>query len=271
MIRIDAVWLAVAAIDMRACTDTALARVVAVFGATRPHHVHEQACQSDPTASRRVNCSILSVVTNNYRKYGTIPAMATGPQVARMLKAGSARSRELVAAGMTRSEISRRVAAGELIRLARGLYALPNYQSGEHRALVEVAKRAPKVVFCLLTALRFHDLTTQIPHEVWIAIGNKDHPPRMAYPPLRTLRFAPAALEAGVRTHRVDGAPIRVTSVAKTVADCFKFRNKVGLDVALEALREARRGRRATVDELWQCARVDRVVNVMRPYLEALS
>ncbi len=219
--------------------------------------------------------------------------MATGPQVTRMLKAGSARSRELVAAGMTRSEISRRVAAGELIRLARGLYALPNYQrrvaagelirlarglyalpnyqSGEHRALVEVAKRAPKVVFCLLTALRFHDLTTQIPHEVWIAIGNKDHPPRMAYPPLRTLRFAPAALEAGVRTHRVDGAPIRVTSVAKTVADCFKFRNKVGLDVALEALREARRGRRATVDELWQCARVDRVVNVMRPYLEALS
>jgi predicted transcriptional regulator of viral defense system len=197
--------------------------------------------------------------------------MATERQLARILKAGSARSRELVAAGLTRSEISRRVAAGELMRLARGLYALPDYQSGEHGALVEVAQRAPKVVFCLLTALRFHDLTTQIPHEVWIAIANKDHPPRMAYPRLRTLRFAPEALAARVETHRVDGASIRVTSVAKTVAGCFKFRSKVGLDVALEALREARRGRRASVDELWQSARVDRVVNVMRPYLEALS
>ena len=157
------------------------------------------------------------------------------------------------------------------MRLARGLYALPGYQGGEHGALVEVAKRAPKVVFCLLTALRIHDLTTQSPHEVWIAIGNKNHPPRVAYPKLRTVRFAPAALAAGVETRRVDGTPIRVTSVAKTVADCFKFRSKVGLDVALEALREARRGKRAAMDDLWRFAQVDRVVNVMRPYLEALS
>jgi predicted transcriptional regulator of viral defense system len=197
--------------------------------------------------------------------------MATGRQIARILKRGTARSRELVAAGLTRSEISRRVAAGDLTRLARGLYALPDFQSGEHGALAEVAKRAPRVVFCLLTALRFHDLTTQSPHEVWIAIGNKDHPPRMAYPRLRTLRFAPAALAAGVETHRVDGTPIRVTSVAKTVADCFKFRSKVGLDVALEALREARRSRRVSVDEIWHYACVDRVLNVMRPYLEAVS
>jgi predicted transcriptional regulator of viral defense system len=196
--------------------------------------------------------------------------MATERQIARILKGGTARSRELVAAGLTRSEISRRVAAGDLARLARGLYALPDYQSGEHGALAEVAKRAPRVVFCLLTALRYHDLTTQAPHEVWIAIGNKDHPPRIDYPRLRTVRFAPAALAAGVETRRVDGTPIRVTSVAKTVADCFKFRSKVGLDVALEALREARRSRRASVDELWHHARVDRVVNVMRPYLEAV-
>ena len=157
------------------------------------------------------------------------------------------------------------------MRLARGLYALPDYQTGEHGTLVEVAKRAPKVVFCLLTALRVHDLTTQSPHEVWIAIGNKDHPPRMSYPRLRTVRFAPASLEAGVETRKVDGTTIRITGVAKTVADCFKFRSKVGLDVALEALREARRDKRATVDDLWRFAQVDRVVNVMRPYLEALS
>ncbi len=184
---------------------------------------------------------------------------------------GTARSLDLVAAGLSRTEISRRVRAGSLVRVARGLYALPEYESGEHGALVEVAKRAPRVIFCLLTALRIHELTTQAPHEVWIAIGNKDHPPRLSYPRLRTLRFSPASLEAGLETRTIDGTPIRVTSVAKTVADCFKFRSKVGLEVALEALREVRRTRRASVDELWRCARVDRVVNVMRPYLEALS
>lgn len=193
-------------------------------------------------------------------------------QIKRILgRSGTARSRELVAAGFSRSEISRRVAAGTLVRVARGLYALPDYESGEHAAIVEVAKRAPRAVFCLLTALRVHDLTTQSPHEVWIAIGNKDHPPRMAYPRLRTVRFAPASLDEGVETRKVDGTTIRITGVAKTVADCFKFRSKVGLDVALEALREARRGKRATMDDLWRCAQIDRVVNVMRPYLESLS
>lgn len=142
-------------------------------------------------------------------------------------RAGTARSRELVAAGITRSQLSRMVAAGQLVRAARGLYAMPGYQSGEHGALVVVAKRAPGMLFCLLTALRIHDLTTQAPFEVWIAIGNKDHPPRLDYPPLRTVRFSAAALTAGVETRRVDGAKVRVTSVAKTVADCFKFRNKI--------------------------------------------
>jgi len=184
---------------------------------------------------------------------------------------GTARSRELVAAGMSRSQLSRMVATGKLARVARGLYALPDYQVGEYEALVTVAKRAPGAVFCLLTALRFHELTTQSPFEVWIAIDNKAHPPRLDYPPLHTVRFSGAALTAGVETHQVDGTPLRVTSVAKTVADCFKFRNKIGLDVALEALREARRNRKATVDELWQFARLDRVANVMRPYLEALA
>lgn len=186
-------------------------------------------------------------------------------------RAGTARSRELVAAGISRSELSRRVAAGQLLRVARGLYAMPDYQGGEHSALVAVAKRAPGVVFCLLTALRIHDLTTQAPFEVWIAIGNKEHPPRLDYPPLRTVRFSEAALAAGVETQQVDGAEVRVTSVAKTVADCFKFRNKIGLDVALEALREARRTRKASADELWRYARINRVTNVMRPYLEAVA
>lgn len=186
-------------------------------------------------------------------------------------RAGTLRSRELVAAGLSRSEISRRVAAGGLLRVVRGLYALPDYQGGAHDALLSVARRAPGVLFCLLTALRIHELTTQAPFEVWIAIGNKAHPPRLDYPPLRTVRFSPATLAAGVETRLLDGTTVRVTDVAKTVADCFKFRNKIGLDVALEALREARRANKASADALWRYAKLNRVTNVMRPYLEAVA
>lgn len=182
----------------------------------------------------------------------------------------TARSQELVAAGVPRSQISRLVALGKLQRLARGIYALPTFESGEHGSLVTVAKRVPGALFCLLTALRVHRLTTQAPFEVWIAIGNSAHAPRLDHPPLRIVRFSAASLRHGVVTKRIDGTTVRVTSVAKTVADCFKFRNKIGLDVALEALREARRARLASADDLWRCALVDRVANVMRPYLEAV-
>ena len=163
------------------------------------------------------------------------------------------------------------VASGRLLRVARGVYAAPGYESGEHGALVAVAKRAPRTLFCLLTALRFHGLTTQAPFEVWIAIGNKAYPPRLDYPPVRAVRYSAESLAAGVEQHKVEGTTIRVTSAAKTVADCFKFRNKIGLDVALEALREARRSKKVSADELWRYARVNRVANVMRPYLEALA
>lgn len=186
-------------------------------------------------------------------------------------RSATIRSRELVAAGFSRSQLSRMAATGQLVRVARGLYALPDYQSSEHGTLAAVAKRAPDVLFCLLTALRFHDLTSQAPFEVWIAIGNKAHPPRLNYPPLRTVRLSETALKAGVETHLVEGTTIRVTSVAKTVADCFKFRNKIGLDVAMEALREARRAKKITADELWRFAKINRVTNVMRPYLEAVT
>ena len=189
----------------------------------------------------------------------------------RLRRSGPARSRDLEAVGFTRSQLSRMVAAGTLVRLERGLYALPGHERGEYVSLVTVAKRAPDAVFCLLTALRLHDLTTQAPFEVWIAIGNKSHPPRLDYPPLRTVRFSDVSLRSGVERRRIDGVVVRVTEVAKTVADCFKFRNKVGLDVALESLREARRSGKASADELWRYARVNRVTNVMRPYLDAVA
>jgi len=201
----------------------------------------------------------------------TMPSAAVLKIRKALRRAGTARAVELEAAGVPRAQISRLVAAGELRRLARGLYALPDFRGTEHSALLAVAKRAPHAVFCLLTALRLHELTTQAPFEVWIAIGNKEHAPRLDYPPLRIVRFAPTALADGVETRKVEGTPVRVTSVAKTVADCFKFRNKIGLDVALEALREARRAKKASADELWRYARINRVANVMRPYLEAVA
>ena len=186
-------------------------------------------------------------------------------------RVGTARSTQLVQAGVARVQLSRMVTAGELVRVSRGLYALPNYQGGEHSSLVTVMKRAPNVVFCLLTALRLHGLTTQAPFEAWIAIGNTQHAPRIDYPPLRIVRFSTAALKAGVVIRKVDGVSIRVTSVAKTVADCFKFRNKIGLDVALEALHDSLRAKKASADELWKFAKINRVSNVMRPYMEAVA
>jgi predicted transcriptional regulator of viral defense system len=193
-------------------------------------------------------------------------------KVSRLLNSGVAiRSRDLVEAGLTRSELSRMVEAGKITCIARGLYATPEYEASEHAALVAVAKRAPRVVVCLLTALRLHDLTTQAPFEVWIAIGNKARPPKLDYPPLRVVRYASESLSTGVEMRVIDGTNIRVTNPAKTVADCFKYRNKIGLDVALEALRDAWRTRKIETDELWGYAKVNRVANVMRPYLEALS
>jgi predicted transcriptional regulator of viral defense system len=138
-------------------------------------------------------------------------------------------------------------------------------------SLAAVAKKCPKAVVCLLSALRFHDLTTQSPGEVWLAIPNKARAPQLDYPPLRILRFSNCALADGVERHKVEGIPVRITGIARTVVDCFKFRNKVGLDVALEALREARRTKRASVDQLWSFATRFRMANVMRPYLETIA
>jgi predicted transcriptional regulator of viral defense system len=141
----------------------------------------------------------------------------------------------------------------------------------EHASLAEVARKHPQAIVCLLSALRFHDLTTQSPFEVWLAIPNKARAPRMDFPPLRIVRFSGAALSDGVEEHRVEGVPVRVTSVARTVADCFKYRNKIGLDVALEALRDSWQEKRVRMDELWRFATLCRVASVMRPYLESLT
>lgn len=186
-------------------------------------------------------------------------------------KVGTLRSKDLVEAGFSRVSISRLVEAGELMRLSHGLYALADHQLTELGALAVVAKRVPNALFCLLTALRVHELTSQAPFEVWIAIESKAHSPRLDYPPLRVVRFSSKSIEEGVEEFKADGLTMRVTTVAKTVVDCFKFRSLVGLDVAIEALREARKTKRATAEDLWRFAKLNRVTNVIRPYLEAVE
>jgi predicted transcriptional regulator of viral defense system len=184
---------------------------------------------------------------------------------------GLIRPSDLEAHCIPRVSLTRAVRRGELERLGRGVYGLPGRNVSAEGTLAEVAIRVPKGVVCLLSALRFHGLTTQAPFQTWLAIANKAAAPKFDYPPLRIVRYSGEALSEGVEEHVVDGVTVRVTGVAKTVADCFKYRNKIGLDVALEALREAWQEKRMGSDEIWRFAKICRVANVMRPYLESLG
>ncbi|HYN78668.1 MAG TPA: type IV toxin-antitoxin system AbiEi family antitoxin domain-containing protein [Lamprocystis sp. (in: g-proteobacteria)] len=202
--------------------------------------------------------------------------VATQESILNLARArGLLRPVDLDTQGLPRVALTRLVRQGRLTRVGRGLYALPNRAVSAHTALAEVARRQPRAVICLLSALRFHEITTQAPFEVWLAIPNKGRPPRLDYPPLRIARFADAGLIEGVEEHRIDGVPVRITNPARTVADCFKYRNKIGLDIALEALKDVLgregHGRRVDIDEIWRYAQMDRVATVMRPYLESLA
>jgi predicted transcriptional regulator of viral defense system len=181
------------------------------------------------------------------------------------------RPRDLSAHGIPREYLIRLLAEGRLQRPARGIYMLADAEVSEHQSLLEACKRVPRGVICLLSALRFHGLTTQAPFEVWLAIADNARVPRVEYPPLRIVRFSRSALTTGIDQPVIDGVPLRVTNVARTVVDCFKYRNKIGLDVALEALRDCWRQKKATMDELYRTAQSRRMANVMRPYLESLT
>ena len=156
-------------------------------------------------------------------------------------------------------------------RQARGIYVASNHPYTAGHTLAQVAKRVPNAVICLLTALRFHELTTQQPAEVWIALPEKARRPSIEYPRVRVSRFSGAALTEGIETHTIEGVEVRVYSAAKTVADCFKYRNKVGIEVAVEALKDFTRRHRGAGAELARFARICRVTRVMQPYLEAIT
>jgi len=189
-----------------------------------------------------------------------------------VLKAlGMARLAELRAEGVTAATLSRMERDGEVLRLARGLYQLPDAPLDAHHSLAETAKRVPKGVVCLVSALAFHQLTDQLPRQVWIAIGQKDWAPRVTGTPVRLVRFTDRLLREGVESHTVEGVPVKVFGVAKTIADCFRYRNKIGLPVAIEGLQEALRQRKTTPGEIARQAERGAVSTVIRPYLEALT
>jgi predicted transcriptional regulator of viral defense system len=184
-------------------------------------------------------------------------------------KQGLVRARELARVGAAGGTLQQLLKTGSLVRVGRGVYALADRKQTELDDLGMIAIQYPHLFFCLLTALQLHGLTTQSPHEVWVAVGQKARAPSIEYPPLHVVRMSD--IDYGITTVSVDGViHIPVTDVAKTIADCFKFRNKIGLDVVLEALRDAWQQKKVTMDELWQAAEHCRVANVMRPYLESL-
>jgi predicted transcriptional regulator of viral defense system len=182
---------------------------------------------------------------------------------------GFVRARELALVGAAGGTLQQLLKTGGLVKVGRGVYALADRKQTELDDLGRIAIKYPRLVFCLLTALQLHGLTTQSPHEVWVAVGQKARAPNIEYPPLHVVRMS--EVDYGIKDVSVDGVVrIPVTDVAKTIADCFKFRNKIGLDVALEALRDAWQQKKVTMDELWQAAEHCRVANVMRPYMESL-
>jgi len=183
-------------------------------------------------------------------------------------KQGILRPRDLEHHGIAKRYAHLLFRAGLLRRVGRGLYTHPDNPPTENHSLALIGKRSPEVVVCLLSALRFHELTTQLPSETWVAVHPKARPPRIPELPLRVVRFSGPALTEGVEEHVLEGVAVRITSAAKTVVDCFKYRNKIGRDVAVEALRDAISQRKTTVRELDRLAQICRVARIMRPYLE---
>lgn len=200
------------------------------------------------------------------------PAPTQRDQALTLLKRrGITRLSELQAAGITATTVSRMERAGEVVRLARGLYQLPDAALAPHQSLAEAARLVPKGVICLASALAFHGLTDQMPGKVWIAIGRKDWRPRIAYPPLRVARFSDEELGRGVERKRIAGTTVPVFSVAKTVADLFRYRRTVGELLAVEGLRQALRQRKATPAQIAREAQAAGVWQAIQPYLMALT
>jgi predicted transcriptional regulator of viral defense system len=183
-------------------------------------------------------------------------------------KNGPSRVLEVEKAGFRRQDLRHLLLHGKIERLSRGIYQIARAPLLSNPSYAEIFLRSDTAVLCLLSALNFHGLTTQLPHEVWIAVEGTSRAPKLDYPPVRVARFTKQGFSSGIERHRMDGFEVRVYSVAKTIADLFKMRNKVGLDVAMEALREGLKEKKTTRSEILKMAKVCRIEKVMRPYLE---
>jgi predicted transcriptional regulator of viral defense system len=181
------------------------------------------------------------------------------------------RPKDLSSIAGSRSHLWNLAKSGKIERIGRGLYRDRNSPISDKEVYVELAKRVPQGVLCLSSALRFHELTTENPSEIWLAIERGAWTPKIEFPLVRIAHFSRTAFDFGIETHPVDGVQLRVYNPAKTVADCFKFRSKIGTEIAIQALRAAYRERKATMDELWKAAKICRVSNVIQPYMESLT
>ena len=195
----------------------------------------------------------------------------TGQVLELLQKNGMMRPRELASLGIPVSYLHRLHKRGLIMKLERGVYAPLSLDVTEHHSLALAGKQVPGGIICLLSALQFHDLTTQTPAHVWLALANGKRKPEIAYPPLKIVLFSGDALTAGVEEHYIEGVTVKIYNPAKTVADCFKYRHKIGLDIAIEALKTCRAKRKCSGDALWRYARICRVGKVMQPYLEMVG
>ncbi len=194
----------------------------------------------------------------------------TGQILKLIRNSGIVSTAEIHSLGIHHEYLRQMCARGELVRVGRGLYSLPDADFTIHYGLMLAAKAVPRGVICLLSALRFHEIGTQAPREVWIALDRRAARPQARLPKMRIVRFSGKALTEGVDEHNIEGVQVRIYNIAKTVTDCFKYRNKIGLDVALEALRDVLHGRKCSIDELWKYAKICRVTKIIRPYMEAI-
>lgn len=194
----------------------------------------------------------------------------TGQILKLIRNSGIVSTAEIHSLGIHHEYLRQMCARGELVRVGRGLYSLPDADFTIHYGLMLAAKAVPRGVICLLSALRFHEIGTQAPHRVWIALDRRAARPQVRLPKMRIVRFSGKALTEGVDEHNIEGVQVRIYNIAKTVTDCFKYRNKIGLDVALEALRDVLHGRKCSIDELWKYAKICRVTKIIRPYMEAI-
>lgn len=225
------------------------------------------------SARTRTSAMVQNVCPYRLRpSFRIMPTTATKTDaLLQLARKGPIRARDLDAARIPRTYLRRLCERGLLEQVDRGIYRLAGASVTELSSLADAAKRVPHMVVCLLSALQVHGLTTEAPHAVWVLIDRRARLPSAATAKLELVRASGPARDHGVETRVIDGVNVRITTPAKTVADCFRFRRHVGLDVAIEALKDYLRKRKGSIDALVEAARADRIYAFMRPYLEALA